>query len=67
MTGNPCYDYDMSKNHRHVFSKYAIAFLGERWMCDECDLVAPACFEPLPQATSSYRRVLDNILDNHLN
>jgi hypothetical protein len=51
----------------HLFSRYSIAMVGIRWMCDKCNLIAPACFTPIPQATSAYRRVLDNILDNHLN
>lgn len=37
----------------HQFARFAIAFLGMRWQCIECDLIAPVCFEPVESAKAS--------------
>lgn len=34
----------------HKFAQFSIAFVGIRWMCMLCDLIAPVCFEPTEEA-----------------
>jgi hypothetical protein len=34
----------------HRFQRFSIAMLGFRWQCIRCDRIAPACFQPKPEA-----------------
>jgi hypothetical protein len=56
----------MPETCRHSFSLFSIAMLGMRWQCIKCDLIAPACFKPRPQATTRYQRLLDEVLNEHV-
>jgi hypothetical protein len=49
----------------HEFERFSIAFLGIRWQCIKCDLIAPVCFTPVFEAKGKTAQV-DEILDEHL-
>lgn len=34
----------------HKFDRFSIAMIGVRWQCVKCDLIAPECFTPTPEA-----------------
>lgn len=34
----------------HKFSLFSIAMIGIRYQCVKCDLIAPACFQPVESA-----------------
>lgn len=38
----------------HKFQKFSIAMIGIRWQCVKCDLIAPACFEPVDEAKAFF-------------
>lgn len=44
----------------HKFEKFSIAFLGIRYQCILCDLIAPACFTPVESAKA------DKFFDDHI-
>jgi hypothetical protein len=33
---------------QHEFRRFSIAMIGIRWQCEKCNLIAPACFAPIP-------------------
>lgn len=54
------------KTCNHKFTRYSIAMIGMRWQCDKCDLIAPPCFEPNPDARSDWQKGFDAALNEVL-